>query len=154
VWVLREHYGRGQLLSSHAEAIRSIESEYLGKVIASFSRYADHDAQDRAELGQLGLPTVPARKHLMPGIVSVVTAFGVRPDGRARLIVSPTCKNLIRELENYEWSTSSKAEGPRKGAGGSWESEPPYTDDAVDALRYAVHSESINGRDCGGIYAG
>ncbi len=106
-----EHYAAKMLLADHAECIKEV---YLGGPC-----FADHDAQDRAELEELGVDTVPAHKEVMMGIDTV----------RGRLvrgtlkILKGACSNLVREFGSYIWHAT--LEKPIK-----------LNDHAQDALRY------------------
>ena len=75
--------------------------------------------------------TVAARKDVRAGISAV--AERLHPDalGRPHLLVHSSCKNLVREIENYVWL-------PVGGASANDGKEAPSKrdDHACDALRY------------------
>lgn len=119
LYVTGEHYEAGRLLSYHAQAIK--RQPLPGWIVR------DHDAQEGAELEELGIPTIPAQKDVLHGIQKVAERTMVRADGKPRLLVFDTCENLIRELGHYRWKGGGKKEEPVK-----------EDDHACDALRYMV----------------
>lgn len=112
LYVIGEHAKSRALLKEHADAITRM---YQGGPI-----FSDHDAQDRYELLDLGISTVPADKEVLRGIQAV----------RRRLrddtikIVEEDCPRLCWEFPRYVWDKNEK---PKK-----------IDDDALDALRYAT----------------
>jgi len=92
-------------------------------------RVADWDAQGRAELKSRGIRTRRAKKEILPGIETVSHYLKVQRDGRPRLYIHRSCKNLIRELMAYEW-----AEGFGEKPKGKQD------DHALDSLRYLLHT--------------
>jgi phage terminase large subunit len=124
LYIYDEHYRTQTLIADHATAIRGRPGDFLATV-------ADHDAQERAELNQEGIGTLPARKDVALGIQRVAERLVVQPDGYPRLFISGNCVNLIRELGKYSWE-ERKADKPVK-------EEPRKIDDhAADALRYMI----------------
>ena len=81
-------------------------------------------------LKDAGMPAEEADNAVLDGIARVQGRLEVQGDGMPRLTVSPTCVNLIREMELYEWS--AKANGPAK------DSPRKDNDHAPDALRYGL----------------
>jgi len=92
-------------------------------------RVADWDAQGRAELLSRGVRTRRAKKEILPGIETVSHYFKVQRDGRPRLFIHRSCKNLIRELMAYEW-----------GKQGGDAPKDKQDDHALDSLRYLLHT--------------
>jgi len=84
---------------------------------------ADWDAAGRAELNAAGVPTSRADKDIDRGVRYVANALRIQSDNRPRLFIHPSCVNLIRELQSYEWD--ERGEKPKGGS-----------DHALDALRY------------------
>jgi phage terminase large subunit len=74
---------------------------------------------------QSGMNALGANNDVDSGIQRVRNRLGDPGDGRPRLTVSPSCENLIRELESYELKPDS--DKPKK-----------EFDHAPDALRYGV----------------
>ncbi|MDR0953195.1 MAG: PBSX family phage terminase large subunit [Elusimicrobiota bacterium] len=89
--------------------------------------YADAAEPDRiAEIAKAGFNIKPAKKAVLDGIMAVKAAG---------LKVSKNSQNLIREIQNYTWKTTS---------GGVILEEPVKFDDhALDAMRYAIYSYNI-----------
>ena len=81
-----------------------------------------------------------ASNQVFPGIDHVRAALALLPNGRPRLrICKERCPNLWRQIQTYRWKRGSDSGlNPRAGA-----MEPvKVDDDAVDALRYLLYSES------------
>lgn len=119
-----EHYEAEQLLAYHADEIKR-----RGR-LDSYT-ISDHDAQDRAELDALGIPSAPAQKDVILGLQTVAKRLKIQADGKPRLFVCSNCVNTIREFKIYEWEEArqgkAKKEEPKK-----------INDHAMDALRYLV----------------
>lgn len=135
-WFLAEHFKSHTLLKDHAEVLKAWMRDYPVRHI-----WADHDAQDRAELEACGIPTKPAKKDVLPGIERVSAALRVKGNGQPGLLVfretdvnpGMGCPSLIREFASYRWA--------EKREGLNAKEEPLKLDDhAVDACRYAVYS--------------
>jgi phage terminase large subunit-like protein len=92
---------------------------------------ADPESRDgRLTLArELELRTLAAPKHMgvVEGINMVKGYLAPDLEGRPRLLISTSCKNLIRELKLYKWDTKSKIDRPVK-----------KYDHALDALRYQI----------------
>jgi phage terminase large subunit-like protein len=112
------------------------------------ARWADHDADDRAELAAGGVVTRPATKEILFGILQVARRWGVLPKGRPRMSLvldDPGHERrhpevgrldlapLVDELGRYGWPQDRRESGnaPR-------EVPVKRNDDACDALRYLV----------------
>ncbi|MFO7922057.1 MAG: hypothetical protein R6U58_00015, partial [Bacteroidales bacterium] len=92
---------------------------------------ADHDAQDRYELEQHGIRTMPARKDIRLGIEAVQSILKVQGDGKPRLQIFNTCRHAIAEMIGYRWAEGTETRDAKD--------EPlKVNDHTVDALRYAV----------------
>jgi hypothetical protein len=74
-----------------------------------------------------GLPAIAAVNDVQPGINAVTSRLLIAGDGRPRITVDPSCENLIREMETYQWKKDKAKDEPVK-----------KFDHACDALRYAV----------------
>lgn len=112
LYIISEHYAARTPLSVHAQKIQGM---YRGGPI-----FSDHDAQDRLELKQFGVKTVPAMKQVEIGIDFVRSRLA---SDRLK-IVGSACPNLVREIGSYRWAADEK---PMK-----------INDDACDSLRYLV----------------
>lgn len=133
-YVIAEHVATMMRLDEHAEKIKAIEAKFPCTGNERIRRYADHDAQDRAELAYKGIETIGANKEVMRGITNVTGLLAIKGNGRPNLYVLDTCPNTIREFGLYEWDLGAKDDRPRKD-----------NDHCMDALRYAIHSYSPGG---------
>lgn len=106
-----------------------------GKREAISLSICDWDASGRAALQRGGVRTKKAVKDVIDGVRSVAEALRLRDDGRPRLYVHPSCRNLLREIDSYEWD--SRSELPKRD----------QDDHAMDALRYGVHTLAPRSRD-------
>jgi phage terminase large subunit len=124
LYIYDEYYRRQRLIKDHAEEIKKREGNFTVTV-------ADHDAQDNAEMKSHGVYTKRASKEVVVGIQKVKARLKVQGDGRPRLYVFNTCKNLIREFTTYRWNESREGKEEKE--------EPMKIDDhTMDALRYMV----------------
>lgn len=86
-------------------------------------------AKLRAAMHAANLPVRAADNEVFPGIQKVQQRLGQAGDGLPRLTIGPTCENLLREFETYEWLS---------GSSGYKDQPKKENDHALDALRYAV----------------
>ena len=87
-------------------------------------------AQLIREVRDAGLPvTDKVEKSIFDGIQQVQQRLRVQGDGLPRLTVEPTCTNVQREFETYEW---------RERSGVRIDEPIKAHDHALDALRYAI----------------
>lgn len=106
---------------------------------------ADHQAFERAELSSAGVPTIPARKDVIPGLEATERRFHPRDDGRPGIylvlddVAPPTlsgvgrtdCHWIAWELDGYRYP--ERKDGQRTDA----RDLPVKKDDhAADGLRY------------------
>jgi PBSX family phage terminase large subunit len=126
IYICDEHYKDKMLIRNHALVI-NIKSR--GKNIQQ--TVADHDAQDRAELVSHGIATTAAKKAVSKGIQAVKKRLIPIGDGKPRLYIFSSCKNLIQEFYEYKWP---------EGKEGHNDKEEPVKehDHAMDALRYLI----------------
>ena len=125
-YVYDEHYQRRATLGSHAERINTLSGDEHYQ-----DTFADHDAQDRAELWDLDIFTVPAKKEVRSGIEAVQRALKIRGNGKPRLFIFDNCINTIREMGSYHYPDGTDARDPQD--------EPAKKDDhCLDALRYII----------------
>lgn len=133
--VLREFYKTKQV---EADLIAVARRWQAGEVDATAGRVFPRPqvwcvdsaaASLREALSRAGIP-VEASEHSQPkrvyqGIQAVMQRLSVPADGLPRLTVDPSCTNLIREFESYEWEPGR--DRPKK-----------ELDHALDALRYGI----------------
>ena len=133
IWYMyNEHYRPRATIASHAAAIDNTSGaeQYI-------STWADHDAQDRAELWDLGIFTIPARKELRNGVEAVQRMLKVRGNGKPRLYIFENCVNLIREISAYHYADGTDLKDPQD--------EPVKKDDhLLDCLRYIIYGAEQN----------
>lgn len=131
MFVFGEHAGRMLLLEDHAEMIRTLLNQDPGGLGEWGTIYADHDAQDRAELAVMDIPTYPAnKKEKMAGVDAVRKRF--RED--KLFFVQDKCSRSMLEIPYYVMD-------PKKD-------EPVKKEDhAMDALRYMVASYDLDHED-------
>lgn len=106
-YVYDEHYESRQLNAHHASAIHS--RDWNDELPWYGPTYTDHDAQERAELGNFGIQCTPASKAINPGIELLRSLMMVQPDGKPRLFIFDKCVNLIREIVGYKWREGTGA---------------------------------------------
>jgi phage terminase large subunit len=125
-YVYAEHYLAQETLAYHAERIKQISGRERYRCT-----WADHDAQDRYEFEKLSIKTTPAKKDVHLGIEAVQSALKIQGDGRPRLFIFNTCKNLVREMTGYKWAEGTETKDAKD--------EPlKVNDHGVDALRYSI----------------
>lgn len=122
--VLREHYAPGLDVGRRVQAVGG----HCGLVGQCDAVLIDPSAPDViSAMQQAGLPAIAANNDVLPGINAVTSRLLPAGDGRPRLTVDPSCENLIREFETYQWKAGKSKDEPVK-----------KHDHAMDALRYAV----------------
>jgi PBSX family phage terminase large subunit len=134
LWVEKEFYwdcsekGQGRQLvnSEFADRVKELIEPYGIQQL-----YIDPSALAmKLELQKRGMHIVAANNDVLPGIEMMITEMA-----KGNLFVMNTCKNLIREIENYVWDVSKSKRG---------EDAPlKKSDHAVDALRYAIATHKI-----------
>jgi phage terminase large subunit len=125
LWIVRERYVAGVIVEDHATAIKQATT---GPVLWTV---ADHDAEDRATLHRHGVITIPANKKVATGIAAVKKRLQVLPDGKPRLIVHESCREVIGEFYDYIWPESKDGRNDKE--------EPVKDrDHAMDTVRYMV----------------
>lgn len=123
VHVAEEVYASGMQVSDRLAAMVKLCGADEPEAIVIDPSSPDLIAAARAE----GLSAKKANNEVLAGINRVAERLGLAGDGRPRLTVSPTCKNIIREMESYEWMPDKPKDTPKK-----------ENDHACDALRYGV----------------
>lgn len=137
-YLYREIYHTKRLVQDHAARIERLS---LGEKIEA--TISDHDAEDRATLAKYGIPTIPARKEVSPGIQAVALRLRKAGDGRPRIFFLrdslverdpevaeaklPCC--TIEEFDGYTWTKSPEGKANKD--------EPlKLNDHGMDAMRY------------------
>jgi len=123
VHVLREFYRSGLLVGARVQAIQEVQGGERVEAVM-----VDPSSPDLiAEVKSRGLPVMAANNDVIPGINAVHERLGNAGDGRPRLTVDPSCENLIREMETYQWKPNRPKDEPVKAH-----------DHAADAARYLI----------------
>ncbi len=133
-------YMTGRTVSTHARQIRELSwaDGYIETTIC------DHDAEDRATLGENGIPNEPANKAVLQGIGKVQDRLQKQADGKPRIFflkhaLVEVDQSLLdtkkpiddeQEFESYVWANKATKEQPVK-----------EDDHGMDATRYAVMYE-------------
>jgi hypothetical protein len=126
-YVYAEHYQARETLAYQAERIKEISGAEKYRVT-----WADHDAQDRYEFQQLGIPTMPAKKDIHLGIEAVQAALKVHKDGKPRLFIFKNCPHTTREMSGYKWAEGTETKDARD--------EPlKVNDHTCDCVRYGIY---------------
>lgn len=119
---VQEHYKL--VLKDRFQAL--IQTSLLGDVIS------DHDAEDRAQLHDLGILTTRAFKDIRPGTDAVKDRLRLSGNGKPRLMfLKPACPHTIAEIYEYKIADAK----PEKNID---EKPVKYMDHSMDQLRYVV----------------
>lgn len=132
LWVEKEYYwdckvtGRQKTNFEFANDIVEFIEPYGVKQL-----YIDPSAASfKVELQRKNVRVIDANNDVLPGIEKMCSEMA-----QGNLFIMNTCKNLIREIQNYVWDSSKAKLGedaPKKKA-----------DHLVDSLRYLVHSHTV-----------
>lgn len=132
-YIYNEHYAAQQTLAYHASEIKRISGKERYRVT-----WADHDAQERHEFLQLGIPTMAAKKDVHLGIEAVQAALKIQGDGRPRLQIFDTCKHTIKETGGYKWAEGNETRDAKD--------EPlKLNDHTCDCVRYVIYGVDHKG---------
>ncbi|HJU21232.1 MAG TPA: terminase family protein [Casimicrobiaceae bacterium] len=135
--VLDESYAANRILSdSRLDHTWVTEARRLRNKWGIGMFYCDPESPEHREtFARFGLPVRTADNDLVFGVRKCAELM--HPiDGRPRLRVLDTCKNLIREIRNYQWAQNKKVDGF------SDLPAPDQSDHAIDAMRYALMESS------------
>ena len=123
-WVVEEYEEAEQTTAYHAQQIQEFTSRYKIELIFIDSAAAQF-AQDLAY--QYDIPTVRAKKDVLPGIAYVQTLVD-----QGKLLVDPKCVKTIEALNQYKWDT-------REGLTREKPNHDKYSH-LMDGLRYCLYS--------------
>lgn len=131
----REVYAKNMVETEKIAAVKSLSGGDEPTVVVDNAAPALIEALCRA-----GFHAEPCKKgegSVVGGISKVQDRLVVAGDGRPRFTVDPSCTNLIREFESYEWkpdTTGKLRDKPRDG-----------NDHGPDAVRYVIaHVDASN----------
>ena len=140
IYLVKELYQSQQTVNQLAPQITAMSASHT--VTATI---ADHDAEDRATLGEHGIKTLPADKRIKTGLDAVTERLKVAGDGKPRLyIVRDATLGQDTRLAEMRRPVSTEQEfpgyvWPDTKAGRAADEMPVKTDDhGMDALRYMV----------------
>ena len=127
IYVAREFYQRQVLQDDFVRTVRKRGNEDGFTTVLCDPSAAGLIGALQAE----GFSCPPVDNAIFDGLQRVQNRLGVAGDGRARLLVAPSCENTIREFESYCW---------KQGVNGRDPADLPVKqfDHAMDALRYGV----------------
>jgi phage terminase large subunit len=127
-YVYAEHYQARETLAYQAERIKQISAREKYR-----ATWADHESQERFELENLGIRTLPAKKDLHLGIEVVQAALKIQGDGKPRLFIFKNCKHTISEMAGYRWAEGTETKDAKD--------EPLRVNDhCPDCVRYGIYS--------------
>ncbi len=130
--VLDEVYGPGIRPISGSERTWLAECQRVSREYGVRQFIADpEDAGAIFDLRNNGISVEAAKKQVYMGIRRVASALMLR-NGKPGLRIFDKCKNLIREMRNYQWKPN------REQTGFLEEPDDNQDDHACDALRYAA----------------
>ena len=116
LYIAAERYKPGLLEAAKVSAVKELAAGSERTVIDPSA------AGLKLALSTNGVPVADADNDVLAGIGKVQQRLA---DGR--LFIDPSCTNLIREVQAYEWADNDKKDVPVK-----------ENDHAMDALRYVV----------------
>ena len=140
IWYLyRQIYMTNRIVEKHAEDIKKFcKIDGITDIVA----ICDHDAEDRATLGNRGINTVPANKDRLSGQQSVYkliseNRFFIFSNSLVETDFTRQMKKLPIKVEQefgtYGWATKGKEDMVKQ------------KDDGMDMIRYAIHTYLTNG---------
>lgn len=132
IHVWRESYETNMVLGDHIDLLKSRMQPQGYKIDLMFG-----DAADPAAVEEICIKMGPciadplSKDNWREGINLVKTFLKVRADGQPGLFLDPSCKNGIREFNNYKAAEGGKERDPREQA-------KKCDDHFLDGLRYGI----------------
>jgi len=133
LWIYREHYEAGRDVEYHASVINAHRREGMYETYVIDPSTGAGKKGDPETIGnryrQLKVPVVGANNDVQGGIDKVTEYIK-----KNKIKVMASCKNLLREIVNYQWEQPSASRVDLN------QPEKPLKKDdhAVDALKYLV----------------
>jgi len=133
LWIYREHYEAGRDVEYHASIINAHRREGMYETYVIDPSTGAGKKDDPETIGnryrQLKVPVVGANNDVQGGIDKVTEYIK-----KNKIKVMASCKNLLREIVNYQWEQPSASRVDLN------QPEKPLKKDdhAVDALKYLV----------------
>lgn len=129
MYVVSEYYQNNRLMQEHAVEVAKQRQRIALPPDIYIDTIADHDAQLRLEMDNLGYPSRPARKDILYGIELLNRLFY-----NDRIRIFADCENLIRELGLHRYPDRR---GKKVAPSGEKKEYPLDKDNhAIDCLRY------------------
>lgn len=131
IHVWREHYEKGMIMDEHIEHLKNRDQPEGYNIDLCFG-----DAADQEAIADLCIKFAPcvgdplSKDNWREGVDLVKTFLKPRGNGPG-LYVDPSCRNTIREFNNYKAAEGGKDRDPREMA-------KKNDDHAMDALRYGI----------------
>ena len=129
VHVSSEFYKRKITNDDGIAALRSMMVDPSCDVVVDSAEPSLVETLQRA--GIRALPAIKGPDSITNGINRVQQRLADPGDGRPRLTVDPSCENLIREFESYEWAKDKRSDGLK-------DKPVDQNNHALDALRYGT----------------
>jgi len=128
-YVYREYYKKQAGIQEHIINIRARSGHEIYQ-----GTFADpENAEDRAELRNSGIATIPARKDVARGIEMVQSKLKVKANAKPSLYIFNTCRNTCREMAMYQY--------PKGSALRDANDLPMAKDDhTLDVIRYITYT--------------
>lgn len=127
IYILEEWYETQKTQEDLIKARREMVSKYgSGIGIADPSEPGIIESLNRADL-----PTSPGDNSILEGIQMVSARLKLKGDGRARIVIDPSCKNVQDEFMKYRYADNLDGK-PMK------DKPLKESDHALDAIRYGV----------------
>ena len=133
VRVLGEYVARERPIAEHARAMAALDRGPVARTFGDPAGWQRSDVTGTGpcqELARLGIRVRTPHAGVLEGVELLRRLLKPRPGGPG-LVIHPSCRHLIRALEQYHWAE----------AGGGRLAEVPAKDGAdhpLDALRYLV----------------
>ncbi len=131
--------GRKHCITEHY-AVRQLQDDFVTTAVMLMGLYgietfyADPSAAGLiAAMREADLRVIEAENDVADGISTVKSHLRQAGDGRPRLTFSESCKQTLQEIETYVWA---------ENRAGIKEVPIKANDHAMDALRYALHTQS------------
>lgn len=124
--IVGEYYASERNTKQHVEFMRPILERYNIDTVYVDSAAAQF-ASDLASIYDIN--TIKAKKDVLPGIAYVQTLLQ-----SSRLLIDPSCTQVLAELDQYQWDTS---EGLKREKPVHLHSHIP------DAIRYALYTYTL-----------
>lgn len=150
VYVWREYQVRRKTTAQHALALIARDNPSGYHVDGRFG--GSPDANENATIGTMMGPVIARVTPWIHGIEAVKRWFKIQEDGKPKLFIDRSCKELIRQLENLRTPDERLGKNlRRKSTTNAYEGQHDYDDHGPDALRYFFNEKFVWGYHAGGL---